>query len=72
MILVLCLDESLLSFLTSNSPISSIESTNSVKQRNYIPIQSYANLLLDDNDLPNSLNEPRPSILLIDNCDLHS
>jgi hypothetical protein len=64
--LFLCLDEPLFSLLTSNSQIESTKSQNS------IPISTYANLLLDDNDLPITANSLNQSILLIDDCDLHS
>lgn len=47
----------------------------SVKQYKYPPIKSYANLLLDDNELPfstNSINEQHQPMLLIDDRDLKS
>jgi hypothetical protein len=47
----------------------------SVKQQNYIPTKSYADLLLDDNELllsTNSINEQHQSITFIDECDLNS
>jgi hypothetical protein len=72
---VLHLDESLFALFTSNAQLSSVGSTGSVKQQNYIPIKSYANMLLDDSELSvstNFINEQHQPMLLIDECDHNS
>jgi hypothetical protein len=64
-------DESLFSFCTSNSQLSS----GSVKQQKNLPIKSYANLLLDDSGSPistNSTNEQHQPMLLTNERDLNS
>jgi len=67
--------------LQSNDPISSyfassLTSTGNVKQQqHHIQVKSYANLLVNDDDLSsitNPLNEQRQPMLLIDERDLNS
>ncbi|UJR33922.1 hypothetical protein I4U23_021341 [Adineta vaga] len=70
-------DESLLSSFSSNSQffaLASSDSTTSTKQPNYVPIKSYSNLLLDDNNFSVSMNIPNEhdqSILLMNDCDMN-
>ncbi len=67
---VLRLDESLFALFTSNAQLSSVGSTDSVKQQ-----KSYANMLLDDSELSvstNFINEQHQPMLLIDECDHNS